>query len=128
MLAITCGLSDGADLAWWQPWRTAATQRPWLPWAIAVQVCPLHTPLCCTTDKLAGQADLYSLTVLASLFLAPHTAVGGSIRLASPHVCAALSFSLECTAHSCKVSCLNLLKCFAVLTRMRVLQMLGLDA
>ena len=43
VLAITCGLSDGADLAWWQPWRTAATQRPWLPWAIAVQVCPLLT-------------------------------------------------------------------------------------
>ena len=41
VLAITCGLSDGADLAWWQPWRTAATQRPWLPWAIAVQVAPL---------------------------------------------------------------------------------------
>ena len=38
VLAITCGLSDGADLAWWQPWRTSATHRPWLPWAIAVQV------------------------------------------------------------------------------------------
>lgn len=44
VLAMTCGLSDGADLAWWQPWRTAATQRPWLPWAIAVQVCPSPSP------------------------------------------------------------------------------------
>ena len=35
---MTCGLSDGADLAWWQPWRNAAIQRPWLPWAVAVQV------------------------------------------------------------------------------------------
>ncbi|KAL0035726.1 hypothetical protein WJX77_000104 [Trebouxia sp. C0004] len=38
VLAMTCGLTDGADLAWWQPWRTASTHRPWLPWAIAVQV------------------------------------------------------------------------------------------
>ncbi|KAA6420138.1 MAG: PAB-dependent poly(A)-specific ribonuclease subunit 2, partial [Trebouxia sp. A1-2] len=38
VLAITCGLTDGADLAWWQPWRTASTHRPWLPWAITVQV------------------------------------------------------------------------------------------
>ena len=44
VLAVTCGLSDGADLAWWQPWRAAATQRPWLPWAIAVQVCPPSLP------------------------------------------------------------------------------------
>ena len=40
VLAVTCGLSDGADLAWWQPWRSQAGQRPWLPWAIAVQVGP----------------------------------------------------------------------------------------
>lgn len=38
VLAMTCGLTDGADLAWWQPWHTASTHRPWLPWAIAVQV------------------------------------------------------------------------------------------
>ncbi|KAL0054988.1 hypothetical protein WJX82_005488 [Trebouxia sp. C0006] len=38
VLAMTCGLTDGADLAWWQPWRTSSTHRPWLPWAIAVQV------------------------------------------------------------------------------------------
>lgn len=71
VLAITCGLSDVADLAWWQPWRTPVTQRPWLPWAIAVQVWPLLLTLC---------APVSTLQLL-------HTVCGQNVPLHVPGTC-----------------------------------------